>query len=397
MRELLSGIRVIEFQGLGPGPFCGMMLADHGAEVIRIARPGRAHDPHDVMARSRKSIAIDMKTAEGVAVARDLCASADALIEGYRPGVMERLGLGPDELLRANPKLIYGRMTGWGQQGPLASAAGHDINYIALSGVLSTIGRSGDRPVPPVNYLGDFGGGGMMLAFGIVAGILGVRMGRPGQVIDAAMTDGSALLAAMTWQFHNAGRWSDKRGTNLLDSGSHFYDTYACADGRFIAIGSIEPQFYALLRETLGIADDPTFDAQMDAEQWPAMKDKLAAIFATRTRDEWCAMMEGTDICFAPVLSLAEAPHHPHNAERKTFIPGIGDAVQPAPAPRFSATPAAPPRPARQPGSDGRAVLESLGYGLSRIEALMQEGIVLAPASPDPARETEPFGTMGRR
>ena len=397
MSELLSGIRVIEFQGLGPGPFCGMMLADHGAEVIRIARPGVAHDPHDVMARSRKSIAIDMKTAEGLTVARDLCASADALIEGFRPGVMERLGLGPDELLRDNPKLIYGRMTGWGQEGPLARAAGHDINYIALSGVLSTIGRSGDKPVPPVNYVGDFGGGGMMLAFGIVAGILGVRMGRPGQVIDAAMTDGSALLSAMTWQFHNAGRWSEQHGTNWLDSGSHFYDTYTCADGTFISIGAIEPQFYALLRETLGIADDPDFDAQMDFSRWPAMKDKLAAIFATRTRDEWCAIMEGTDMCFAPVLSLEEARCHPHNAERKTFIPSIGEAVQPAPAPRFSATPAAPPRPARQPGSDGRAVLEGLGYEPTRIEALMQDGTVLTPAPLDPVSETAPFGTMRRR
>jgi alpha-methylacyl-CoA racemase len=248
----LAGIRIVEFAGIGPGPFCGMMLADHGAEVIRIERPGGRLDPRDPLSRNRRSIALDTKSANGLAVAKALCARADGLIEGYRPGVMERLGLGPDMLLAANPKLVYGRMTGWGQHGPYAQAAGHDINYIALSGVLHTVGREGERPVPPVNYVGDFGGGAMMLAFGMVSAILGVRMGGPGQVIDCAMTDGSALLAGMSWYFHAIGQNADRAGVNMLDGGAHFYDTYVCADGRFISIGSIEPQFYALLRQAVG-------------------------------------------------------------------------------------------------------------------------------------------------
>jgi alpha-methylacyl-CoA racemase len=343
----LAGIRIIEFAGIGPGPFCGMMLADHGAEVIRIARP----DPRsvvppatDVLARSRSVVTIDMKSAEGIARARDLCRTADGIIEGYRPGVMERLGLGPEVLIGDNPKLVYGRITGWGQDGPLAQAAGHDINYIALAGVLHSVGTAGAKPVPPVNYLGDFGGGGMLLAFGMVSALLAVKLGGPGQVVDAAMVDGAALLSAMTWQFRNAGMWHDAPGTNLLDGAAHFYDTYVCADGRFVAIGSIEPQFYALLRDAAGVADDAAFDAQMDPRQWPALKAKLAAIFATRTRDEWCAVMEGTDICFAPVLTLGEAPAHPHNAARGTFIE-VGGHTQPAPAPRYSRTPTDPPRP----------------------------------------------------
>jgi alpha-methylacyl-CoA racemase len=333
----LAGIRIIEFAGIGPGPFCGMMLADHGAEVVRIARPGARRDRTDILARGRQWREIDMKTPEGIAEARDLCRNADGIIEGYRPGVMERLGLGPEVLIGDNPKLVYGRITGWGQDGPLAHAAGHDINYIALSGVLATIGTAGAKPVPPVNYLGDFGGGGMLLAFGMVSALLAAKMGAPGQVVDAAMVDGAALLSAMTWQFRNAGMWRDEAGTNLLDGAAHFYDTYVCADGQFVAIGSIEPQFYALLRETVGVADDPAFDAQMDARQWPALKAKLAAIFASRTRDEWCAVMEGTDICFAPVLTMGEAPAHPHNAARGTFIE-VDGLSQPAPAPRYSVT-----------------------------------------------------------
>ena len=365
----LSGVRVIEFAGLGPGPFCAMMLADHGAEVIRIDRPGAAHDPFDILARSRRSVALDMKAPEGIAVARDLVRSADAIVEGFRPGVMERLGLGPDVLLADNPKLVYGRMTGWGQDGPLASAAGHDINYIALAGVLHTCGQAGGKPVPPVNYLGDFGGGGMMLALGIVSALLAVRMGGEGQVIDAAMVNGASLLGAMTRQFYNAGAWNDAPGTNAIDGGAPFYDTYECADGRWVSIGSIEPQFYALLRRALGIADDSAFDGQMDRDAWPALKARLAAIFLTRSRDEWTVLMEGTDICYAPVLSLGEAPDHPHNVARGTFV-DVDGAVHPAPAPRFSATPLSRPTAARKPGADADAVLQGLGYTAERIAAL---------------------------
>lgn len=351
MAGALSGIRIIEFAGIGPGPFCGMMLGDHGAEVIRIDRPGARLDPRDALSRNRKSVLLDIKSPEGLAAAKALCATADGLIEGFRPGVMERLGLGPDVLLADNPKLVYGRMTGWGQTGPYAQAAGHDINYIALSGVLHTIGVAGAKPVPPVNYVGDFGGGGMLLAFGMVAGLLAVKNGAPGQVIDAAMTDGSALLAGMSYAMLASGTTSDVPGTNLLDGGAPFYDTYACADGKWIAIGSIEPQFYALLRDKLGIADDPAFEAQFDKAAWPARKERFAAIFATKSRAEWCALMEMTDACFAPVLSMAEAPEHPHNQARATFVT-VGGAVQPAPAPRFSATPVPEPRAAPIAGAD---------------------------------------------
>ena len=280
----LRGIKIIEFAGIGPGPFCGMMLADHGAEVIRIDRPGGFMDPRDPLSRNRTSIALDMKNPEAVQIARELCKSADGIIEGYRPGVMERLGLGPDVLLADNPKLIYGRMTGWGQFGPYAQSAGHDINYIALSGVLHGIGRAGEKPVPPVNYVGDFGGGGMMLAFGMASALVHAARTGEGQVIDCAMTDGSALLAGMTWGFKAMGRLKDEAGVNLLDGAAHFYDSYVCADGKFISIGSIEPQFYALLREKTGLTDDPDFDAQMDPSKWGPLKDKLTALFLTKTR-----------------------------------------------------------------------------------------------------------------
>ncbi|OQW73032.1 MAG: carnitine dehydratase [Proteobacteria bacterium ST_bin13] len=358
MPGALSGIRIIEFAGIGPGPFCGMMLGDHGAEVIRIDRPGAGLDPRDALSRNRKSVLLDIKTPEGLSAAKALCATADGLIEGFRPGVMERLGLGPDVLLAANPSLVYGRMTGWGQTGPYAQAAGHDINYIALSGVLHTVGVAGGKPVPPVNYVGDFGGGAMFLAFGMVAGLLAVKNGAPGQVIDAAMTDGSALLAGMSYAMLAAGTTSDVPGTNLLDGGAPFYDSYICADGKWVSIGSIEPQFYALLRDKLGLADDPDFAAQFDRAVWPARKQRLAAIFATKTRDEWCALMEMTDVCFAPILSMTEAPAHPHNIARETFIQ-LGGATQPAPAPRFSATPAPVPCAAPKAGSDN-AVLDDL-------------------------------------
>ncbi len=368
----LTGIRIIEFAGIGPGPFCGMMLADHGAEVICIDRPGARSLPSDALARSRRSIALDMKSSAGVRIARDLCRSADGIIEGFRPGVMERLGLGPDVLLGDHPALVYGRMTGWGQTGPWAHAAGHDINYIALSGVLHTVGGADGKPVPPVNYVGDFGGGAMMLAFGMVAALLAVKNGAPGQVIDAAMTDGSALLAAMTYSFKNAGMWRDETAANLLDGGAHFYDSYRCADGRFLAIGAIEPQFYALLRTHAGL-DDAAFDAQHDRSQWPALKARLAEVIAGKTRDEWCAIFDGTDACVAPVLTLTEAPQHPHNVARGSFTE-VGGQVQPAPAPRYSATPTAAPQPPRVSGADADAILADLGYDAAKITTLRAEG-----------------------
>ena len=333
----LSGLRIIELAGIGPGPFAAMMLADHGAEVIRVDRPGARIDAKDPLLRSRRLIGVDLKSAEGKAQVRALVKSADGLIEGFRPGVTERLGLGPDVLLADNPRLVYGRMTGWGQFGPYAQAAGHDINYIALAGALHAYGRAGEKPTPPINMVGDFGGGGMMLAFGMVSALLHAQKTGQGQVIDAAMTDGAATLMSMIWGFRANGMWSDDRGTNLLDTGSHMYDTYETSDGKWISIGSLEPQFYAELRRLAGLADDPDFDAQMDRRQWGPLKAKLTALFATKTRDAWCALMEMTDVCFAPVLSMAEAPSHPHNAARGTFIE-VGGVMQPAPAPRYSVT-----------------------------------------------------------
>ena len=320
----LTGIRIVEFAGIGPAPFCGMMLGDMGAEVIRISRPGSGEDRSNVLNRSRTSVEIDLKLAEGVERAMGFIEGADALIEGFRPGVMERLGLGPDACAARNPRLVFGRMTGWGQTGPLANTAGHDINYIALTGALHAIGRSGENPPPPLNLIGDFGGGGMMLAFGVVCGILEARLSGRGQVVDAAMTDGAALLMAMMYGMKSAGKWSNKRESNLLDGGSHFYDTYQCADGKWVAVGAIEPQFYALLLEKLGlkVADQAS----------------LKALFRSRTRDEWCALLEGTDACVAPVLDLDEAPKHPHNVARGTFVE-VDGVMQPAPAPRFSRTP----------------------------------------------------------
>lgn len=377
----LAGLRIVEFAGIGPGPFCGMMLADHGAEVIRVdrARGGRGGSqpisPKDVLARGRKSIAIDLKSAEGVALARRLAASADGIIEGFRPGVMERLGLGPDELLGDNPRLVYGRMTGWGQTGPYAPYAGHDINYIALAGALAHFGRAGGKPTPPINMVGDFGGGGMMLAFGMVAALLHVARGGEGQVIDAAMTDGTAVLMAMIHGMANMGIWGEGLGTNMLDTGAHFYDTYETADGKFVSIGSIEPQFYAELRRIAGLADDPAFDAQHDRGQWPALKEKLTALFKTRTRAEWDAAMEHTDICYAPVLTMREAAAHPHNQARGTFV-DVGGDTQPAPAPRYSQTATATPAPAPMPGADSDAVLASLGMGTEEIATLREAGTV---------------------
>lgn len=377
----LNGIRILEFAGIGPGPFAAMMLADHGAEVIRIDRPeeGRggteADRSKDILCRSRRSITLDLKNRDAIAVVRDLARRADGLIEGFRPGVMERLELGPDTLLADNPGLVYGRMTGWGQSGPYSPTAGHDINYIALSGNLHGYGRAGDKPTPPGNVVGDFGGGGMMLAFAMVAAILAVRGGANGQVIDCAMTDGAALLSAMTWSLFAQGLWRDERGTNLLDTGAHFYETYETADGKWISIGSIEPKFYAELRALTGLDSDPDFDAQLDQARWPLLKQKMAALFRSRTRDQWCALLEYSDVCFAPVLSLAEAPLHPHNAHRGTFAE-IDGVMQPLPAPRYSETGTAVPKPAQPAGVDTEKVLAELGYGIERIKRLHVSGAI---------------------
>jgi alpha-methylacyl-CoA racemase len=351
MAGALSGIRIVELAAIGPAPFCGMMLADHGAEVVHVHRKGAPPDPRDPLLRSRILVEADLKSPDGLAQVRELVRRADGLIEGFRPGVLERLGFAPDTLLADNPRLVVGRMTGWGQTGPLAHAAGHDINYIALAGALHAFGRAGEKPTPPINMVGDFGGGGMLLAFGMLAGLLSAKETGKGQVIDCAMTEGSALLMSMIWGFRATMGWRDERGVNLLDTGAHCYDTYETSDGKFVALGAIEPQFYAQFRTIAGIAHDPAFDAQMDPAAWPSLKEKLAALFATKTRDQWCALMEGTDVCFAPVLSMAEAPGHPHNAARRSFVE-LGGVVQPAPAPRFSATPADEPRaPAQRPKS----------------------------------------------
>ena len=346
----LAGLKVIEIAGIGPGPFAAMMLADHGATVIRIERPGTAPDPTDVLNRSRTVYQLDLKSEAGREEVLRLCEGADALIEGFRPGVMERLGLGPDAVHSRNPRLVYGRMTGWGQDGPLAKAAGHDINYIAVNGVLHALGRRGDKPTPPINLVGDFGGGGMLMAFGLLAGIFHARTTGQGQVVDAAMVDGSALLMSMMWGFRAKGIWSDARGENYLDTGEPYYDTYETADGRYVAIGAIEPQFYAELLRRTGMEDDAVMGAQNDPATRETLRARLTALFATRTRDEWCVLLEGSDACFAPVLDWEEAPHHPHVAGRGTFIT-VDGRLQPAPAPRFSHTPAPVPR---APGSDAR-------------------------------------------
>lgn len=375
MSGALNGVRIIEIAGIGPGPFCGMMLADHGAEVIRVDRIGGDMLSANPLARSRKSIAVDIRKAEGASIVRDLALVADGLIEGNRPGVMERLGLGPDVLLADNPRLVYGRMTGWGQTGPLAQAAGHDINYIALSGALHGIGAEGGKPIPPVNYLGDFGGGGMMLAFGMVAAILAVKNGAPGQVVDCAMTEGAAVLSTMTWGMLGAGVWRDERGVNMLDTGAHFYDTYETADGKWISIGSIEPQFYRLLRQKLGLEADARYDQQMNPSAWRALKTELTTIFKSKTRDEWCVQMEGSDVCFAPVLSLREAPRHPHNSAREAFV-DVGGVTQPAPAPRMATSGERPPTRPRAPGEDTTEILKKLGRDDGAIAALRAAGVI---------------------
>jgi alpha-methylacyl-CoA racemase len=374
----LQGLKVVEMAGLGPAPFCAMMLADMGADVVRIERPGApsvtgAAGRFDVTARSRTALALDLKNPLATSAVLALVEQADVLIEGFRPGVMERLGLGPEPCMARRPSLVYGRMTGWGQSGPLAQAAGHDINYIALTGALHAIGGPSAPPVPPLNYVGDFGGGAMMLAFGVLCALHHARNGGAGQVVDAAMTDGAALLSAMMYGMHAAGAWSNRRGENMLDGGAHFYGCYECSDGRHVSIGSIEPQFYAQLLQRTGI-EDAEFSAQLDAARWPRLKARLADVFRTRTRDEWCKRMEGSDVCFAPVLDWDEAPQHPHNVARQTFVT-VDGVVQPAPAPRFSATPAAPPRAASLAG-ESAAVFSDWGVAPQTLQSLREAGLV---------------------
>ncbi len=372
----LSGIRILEFAGIGPGPFCAMLLADMGAEVVRIDRAQNARGgdpakpPSDPLLRGRRNIAFDLKQPQAIEAVLRLVSSADALLEGFRPGVMERLGLGPDICLARNPRLVYGRMTGWGQDGPMAQAAGHDINYIALAGALEPIGRRGEPPLPPLNLVGDFGGGGMLLAFGVLAGLLEAKRSGQGQVVDAAMVDGAALLMSMFWGMRHSGFWSEERGTNLLDTGAHFYEVYECADGKYISLGSIEPQFYAELLKLSGLEGEK-LPAQMDRSQWPAMKLRIAALVKARSRDEWCRIMEGSDVCFAPVLAMSEAPAHPHNAARKTFVE-IAGMTQPAPAPRFSRTPPEVVRPPAHAGQHSAEVLAGWGFSDAEIRGLRE-------------------------
>jgi alpha-methylacyl-CoA racemase len=368
----LSGMKVLEFAGIGPGPFCGMLLSDLGADVVRIDRKGAtSRGVADVTARGRRSVALDLKSPAAAPACLKLMERADAAFEGFRPGVMERLGLGPEPALARNPRLVYGRMTGWGQSGPFAKAAGHDMNYIAISGALSAIGTA-DKPIPPLNLVGDFGGGALYLAFGLLAGVIHARTSGQGQVIYCAMSDGAASLMAMFYGFKAAGMWRPERRANLLDGGAHFYDTYQCADGGWISIGSLEPQFYALLLEKTGVSDHE-FKQQMDRRQWPALHKKLAAVIALKTRGEWCEIMDASDVCFAPVLDMDEAPNHPHNVARATFVEVEG-VTQPAPAPRFSATPGAIAGPPPPVGGHNGEVLDDWGFSALEIDNLRAAG-----------------------
>ncbi len=376
----LRGIRILEFAGIGPGPFAGMMLSDMGAEVLRIDRAKSVKEDHpavppgDLLGRGRRSTAFDLKHPDALSAVLRLVEGADALIEGFRPGVMERLGLGPDVCMQRNPRIVYGRMTGFGQDGPMAQAAGHDINYIALSGALDPIGREGQKPTPPLNLVGDFGGGGMLLAFGITCALVERGSSGQGQVIDAAMVDGSAALMTFIYGMHHMGAWGGGRGRNILDTGAHFYDTFETADGKFVSIGSIEPQFYAELLEKTGLAGED-LPHQLDHEQWPALKDRLADIFKSKTRDEWCELMEGSDVCFAPVLSMQEAPGHPHNVARGTFVE-IAGIPQPAPAPRFSRSVAQIPGPPAHSGEHTDEALGDWGFDPEEIRKLREAGAI---------------------
>jgi alpha-methylacyl-CoA racemase len=376
----LSGLRIIELEGLGPAPFAGMMLADMGAEVISITRksaPADAKVENSISERGKKSIALNLKDPRAIEAVLKLCESADALIEGFRPGVTERLGIGPEACMARNPKLVYGRMTGWGQTGPMSQMAGHDINYISLSGALHGIGRAGEKPVPPLNLVGDFGGGGMYLAFGVVSALLEVTRSGKGQVVDTSMVEGSASLMHMMYGSLNTGMfdWQDERGVNLLDTGAHFYDSYETRDGKYMSVGPIEPQFYQLLKEKMEL-DDAEFEPQFDMARWPALKDRMAEIFLTRTRDEWCEIFDGTDACVAPILSMTEAPKHPHNIARNSFIEVDGH-IQPGPAPKFRRTSPEVTKGAPRRCGDTESVLNNVvGYDQATIAALRADGVL---------------------
>lgn len=371
----LQGFTIIELAGIGPAPMAGMMFADMGAEVIRVERSTNS-DPmrdKDASFRGKKSIVLNLKSAAGKDALLKLLEKSDALIEGYRPGVTEKMGLGPEDCMAVNPKLVYGRMTGWGQDGPLAKAAGHDINYISLTGALFGTGRPGEKPVPPLNLVGDMGGGGMLLVVGVLAALLEAQKTGEGQVIDAAMIDGAAQLMWMFHGFQAAGNWDDSdRGINLLDGGAHFYDTYETADGKYISVGSIEPQFYAELLK-LAELDPEHYAAQMDKAKWPGYMQDLTEVFKSKTQSEWCEIMEGTDVCFAPVLSMTDAAKHPHNVERKMYVE-LDGFTQPAPAPRFSRTPSEVRHGKHRPGEDGESLLAAAGFSTEEIEKLKATG-----------------------
>ena len=377
----LEGKKIIEIAGIGPGPFCAMVLSDLGAEVIRVDRVSAVPDEFpatpgvDLLNRGRKSVAFDLKNQEGIKALLRLVEEADALIEGFRPGVAERLGIGPEECLERNPRLVYGRMTGWGQNGSMASAAGHDINYISLSGALHAIGEKDRNPTPPLNLVGDFGGGGMLLAFGIAAALFEKQKSGQGQVIDAAMTDGSALLMNAVFGIMNTGHWNPERGTNLLDGGAHFYGSYRTKDDKHISIGSIEPQFYQLLLEKTGLANDADLPKQMSRQDWPMLREKLELIFLEKTRNEWDEIMLGTDICYAPILTLEEAANHPHNKERGTFEQSDG-VIQASPAPRFSRTSPEMPKASTAAGADTDEILSGIGASAEEIESLRASGAI---------------------
>ncbi len=370
----LAGLKILEFSAIGPVPFCGQMLSDQGADVLRIDRKGGAYEwAHEVTSRGRRSVALDLKSPAGIEACLSLMDRADAVIEGFRPGVMERLGLGPDVALARNPRLVFGRMTGWGQEGPLATAAGHDINYIAITGALHAMGVK-DKPVPPLNLVGDFGGGAMYLAFGVLAALLSAKATGQGQVVDAAMVDGAAYMMAMFYYLHGDGRWTNERRANLLDGGAPFYDTYRCKDGRWIALGALEQPFYDELLRRMGV-DDPDFHGRDDRTRWGRLREKLAARVAEKTRDEWTTLLEGTDACFAPVLDMSEAPNHPHLVARGTFIE-VDGLMQPAPAPRFSATPGAVQGPAPKHGQHDHEGLIAWGFTEGEVTDLLAAGAI---------------------